>query len=256
MALLQLDNLSKLFGHLEALSNINLKVEQGELLGVVGPNGSGKTTLFNNISGFYRPTKGKVIYQSKDITKLRPDQRAAKGIIRTFQSNIVYRDATTRENILRAAFLESKTNIWQAFLNSPAYRKEERAISMRVDEALDFWSLTGVKDVLASELSHGDQRRLGLAIAAVANPNLLLIDEPVAGMTGEERTTCIKHIKRLNETGVTVIIVEHHVQTVVSLCSRLVVLNFGRIIADGKPQEVTKQENVIEAYIGTEEETV
>jgi len=255
LALLEIREMSKLFGNLAALKDISLEINQGELVGLVGPNGSGKTTLFNVISGFYRPSKGEIIYDGKRITGLRPDKVASMGLVRTFQSNILYKDVTVLENVIGGSYLKSKMNSWQAFFNMPSYRKEEREIIQQAKDVLDFWKLSQVQDVLAGELSHGDQRRIGLAIAHAANPKLLLIDEPVGGMSGEERIMVIDHIKELANQGITIILVEHHVQTVVSLCQRLIVLDFGHKVADGKPREVTSQKNVIEAYLGTEEVT-
>ena len=253
MALLELKNVSKYFGSLAALNDVSLEVNEGELVGLVGPNGSGKTTLFNVVSGFYHPTKGEIIYDGERITGMRADKIAAMGLIRTFQSNILYRETTVLENIIRGAYLESKTSSWQAFFNARDYRKEEAEIRRRAEEMLDFWGLSEVRDVLASELPHGLQRRLGLTVAQAANPKLLLIDEAVTGMTGDERAAVIEHIGRLHKQGITMVVVEHHVQTVLTLSQRIIVLDFGHKIADGNPYEALHQQNVIEAYLGTEE---
>jgi branched-chain amino acid transport system ATP-binding protein len=253
MVLLELKSVSKYFGSLAALNDVSLEINQGELVGLVGPNGSGKTTLFNVVSGFYHPTQGEVIYDGKNITGLRADRIAAMGLIRTFQANILYKEATVLENVIRGAYLESKTSSWQAFFNTTAYRKEEAEISRRAEEMLAFWGLSEVRDVLAEELPHGYQRRLGLTVAQAANPKMLLIDEPVGGMSGDERTAVIEHIKELHKQGVTIVVVEHHVQTVLALSQRVIVLDFGHKIADGSPYEVMHQQNVIEAYLGAEE---
>jgi len=255
LALLELRNVDKLFGKLAALKGINLEIEEGQLTGIAGPNGSGKTTLFNVVSGFYGPTKGDVIFDGKRLNRLRPDQRASRGVIRTFQSNVLYKEATVLENMLRAQSLQFNTNSWQAFFATPAYRKEERILLERAWASLDSWGFTDTADVVASELAHGDQRRLGVALAAAMNPKLLLIDEPIGGMSGEERTATVRHIKQLNEQGISIMLVEHHVETLLAVCDRLVVLDFGSVIADGRPDEVVTQPRVVEAYLGTEEVT-
>lgn len=253
MALLELQNVSKHFGKLAALSNVSLEVERGEFVGLVGPNGSGKTTLFNVVSGFYSPSGGKVYYNGEDITGLRPDKITSKGLVRTFQSNILYKEATALENLVRASYLHSNTSSWKAFFNSRDYRENEKAIFERAEAALAHWGLEEVRDVLADELPHGHQRRLGLAVAVAADPELLLLDEPLAGMSGEERLVVMEQVRELSNQGMTIILVEHHVKTVLNLCERLLVLDYGIKIADGKPEEVTCQKTVVQAYLGAEE---
>jgi len=250
LAVLEVRNISKLFGRLAALQDIDLVFKEGDITGIAGPNGSGKTTLFNVISGFYSPSKGDVILDGRKITRLRPDQRAALGVVRTFQSNVLYKEATVYETLVRAAWLECRTNSWQTFFGTPAYRREQRMILERAREAVEDWGFTETADTTASDLPHGDQRRLGLAVAAMAKPEVLLIDEPVGGMSGEEREIVIGHIRQLNEQGITIALVEHHVKTMVSVCDRLIVLDFGHQIADGAPEEVVRQQNVVKAYLG------
>jgi len=244
---------SKFFGRLAALMDVSLEIHQGELVGLVGPNGSGKTTLFNVVSGFYRPSEGEIFYDGKRVTGLRPDKITSMGLVRTFQSNILYKEATAMENLVRGCYLQANTNSWQAFFDTRSYRKNEKEIFQRAEEALDYWGLSEVRDVLADELPHGFQRRLGLAIAVAAAPKLLLLDEPVAGLSEEEITVVMNHTRELAERGMTIILVEHHVKTVLNLCRRLIALDYGCKIADGKPEEVTSQKEVIEAYLGTEE---
>ena len=253
MALLELRNVSKFFGSLAALENINLEINQGELVGLVGPNGSGKTTLFNVVSGFLRSSKGEIIYDGRRITGLRPDKIASMGLARTFQSNIFYGDATVMENVIRGCYLQAKTNSWQTFFGTRSYRKEEGEIVQRAKEVLGFLGLSEVRDSLAGDLPHGYQRLLGLAIAMAANPKLLLLDEPATGMNDEERQMITARIGEVAKLGITILLVEHHVKTVITLCPRLVVLDFGHKLADGKPEEVTSQKEVIEAYLGVEE---
>jgi branched-chain amino acid transport system ATP-binding protein len=251
---LQIKDVTQVFGKLAALTDVSLEINQGELVGLVGPNGSGKSTLFNVLSGFYHPWKGEIFYEGKRITELSPDKIASMGLVRTFQSNILYREATVLENLIRGAYLQAKTTLWQAFFCTKGYIKEEEELSQGAERLLDFWGLSEVRDSLAGKLPHGLQRRLGLAIAFSAVPKLLLLDEPVAGMNKEEIIFVMNRIKDLAEHGITVVLVEHHVKTVVDFCRRLIVLNYGRKIADGKPKDVTLQKNVIEAYLGTTDE--
>ncbi len=250
MSLLEVKNLTKHFGRLAALDGINLKFAEGELVGLVGPNGSGKTTLFNIISGRYHPTAGEIIYKGEKISGLRPDQIARKGITRAFQANVLFQDATVLENVVRGCFPLRNSNLGQAFFNTKAYRKEEREIIGQTDEWLRFWGLSERRDQLAGSLPHGLQRVLGLAMAAAARPSLVLLDEPMTGMGVGETAPMCDHIKRINGQGATVILVEHNVKSVMSICSRLVVLNFGQKIADGAPQEVIRNKDVITAYLG------
>jgi len=244
-----------MFGSLAALNDINVGFTEGQITGVAGPNGSGKTTLFNVMTGFYAPTKGDVYLDGQRITKKRPDQRAAMGLIRTFQSNVLYKEATVLETLVRAAWLECKTNSWQTFFSTPAYRKEERTIRAKAEKAVEDWGFSDRADVAAAELPHGDQRRLGLAVASMGDPRVLLIDEPIGGMSGGERAAVVEHIRQLNQRGITIVLVEHHVETLLAVCDRLIVLDFGSVIADGKPEEVVTQPRVVEAYLGTEEVT-
>ncbi|MEE8415956.1 MAG: ABC transporter ATP-binding protein [Desulfobacterales bacterium] len=253
MALLTIQNVSKFFGKLAALTEIDLEIQEGELVGLVGPNGSGKTTLFNVISGFYHPSEGEVFYQGKRITNLRSDRISSMGLVRSFQSNLVYKEATCLENVIRGFYLHAKTSSWQAFFSTGAYRNEEKEILRKAEESLDFWGLSSVRDIQADELAHGFQRCLGLVIAFSAAPRLLLLDEPVAGMNTEEIVFVMDRIKELANGGMTVLLVEHHVKTVVDFCQRLIVLNYGLKIADGKPEDVIADQQVIDAYLGNSE---
>jgi branched-chain amino acid transport system ATP-binding protein len=255
MALLELRNVSKYFGQLAALFEINLEVEPGEMIGLVGPNGSGKTTLFNVVSGYYKPTMGEIYYDGKKISGLRPDQIATLRLIRIFQSNILYKESTVLENVILGSYLDIQTSSWEAFLNSKSHRLEEDRIGDWAEEILDNWELNDVQDVMADGLPHGYQRRLAIAVALAARPKLLLLDEPVAGMSSQEMDFVMGKIRQVADQGITVILVEHHVKTVVNFAERLIALDYGIKIADGKPQEVTAQKDVIEAYLGSEEVT-
>lgn len=252
MALLELKNVKKAFGSLMALDEIDLEVNKGEIVGIVGPNGSGKTTLLHIISGYYHPTEGQVVYKGENIGGLRPDKIAGKGIIRTFQQNIVYWDTVTLENIFRACYLSDKIDLWQSFFNTKSYVKEEMAKLAKAQEIASTFGLDDYSLSLAQGLPHGKQRILGMAMALAADPELLLIDEPLAGMDASEVEIVLTCIRKIVEKGVTIMLIEHNIKSVMSVCSRLIVLDFGHKIADGKPVEVMKRKEVIEAYLGVE----
>lgn len=253
MALLELRNVSKFFGSVHALEGIDLDVEQGEVVGIVGPNGSGKTTLLNVISGFYRPTSGSITYKGKKIGGLRPDTITAMGVVRTFQQNVVYWDCGALENIVRTSYLSAKTNLWESFFNTRGYVKEEEMILARAKEIVATLGLSDYSYTPASSLPHGKQRTLGMAMGLAANPELLLLDEPLAGMDASEREVVAQNIRKIIAKGLTVIMVEHNIASVIQLCPRIIVLDFGQKLAEGKPEEVLDRPDVVEAYLGVDE---
>jgi branched-chain amino acid transport system ATP-binding protein len=252
MLLLELNNVTKLFGKLAALEDINVGVEEGEVLGIVGPNGSGKTTMINVISGYYRPTRGTIFFNGKKISGLRPDQIAVRGIARTFQSNVLFEGATVLESVMVGSYLQYKTNCWQAFFDTRAYKDEFEGVVGKVLELLKKFELFNDTFLPAAGLSHGYQRMLGIAMALLANPRVLLLDEPTTGMNHEEAMFVVDNIKKISEQGVTVILIEHNMRVLLNIATRVVVLNFGNKIAEGKPEEVMNKQEVIEAYLGTE----
>lgn len=252
MPLLELNHVKKGFGSLMALDDINLNVNKGEVVGIVGPNGSGKTTLLNVISGYYHPSGGEIVYKDRKIGGLRPDQISRMGIVRTFQQNIVYWDTVTLENVYRTCYLSAKTNYWQSFFNTKAWVKESKELWVKAAEIVNLFGLGDFSFSLAQGLPHGKQRSLGMAMALAADPDVLLLDEPLAGMDVSEMEVVLNNIRKIVERGVTVMLVEHNIKTVLSLCPRIIVLNFGRKIADGAGQEVLKRQEVIEAYLGVE----
>jgi branched-chain amino acid transport system ATP-binding protein len=252
MSYLELKNAAKYFGKLAALEDIDLRVEKGEILGIVGPNGSGKTTLINVISGYYRPTRGEIFFNGKKISGLRPDQIAARGIIRTFQSNVLYEGATVVESMLISSYQQYKTNHWQSFFETKAWKDENERVVGRVIELVKLLDLLNDTFLPAEGLSHGYQRMLGIAMAMIANPSVLLLDEPTTGMNHQEAMFVVDKIKKINEQGVTVILIEHNMKVLLDVATRVVVLNFGNKIAEGRPEQVMNQQEVIEAYLGTE----
>ncbi len=252
MSFLELKKVTKTFGKLAALEDIDLRVEPGEILGIVGPNGSGKTTLINVISGYFRPTKGEIFFNDQKISGLRPDRIAARGIIRTFQSNVLYEGATVIESMLISSYQQYKTNHWHSFFNTRTWKDENEKVVGRVIELVKLLDLLNDTFLPAKGLSHGYQRLLGIAMAMIANPNVLLLDEPTTGMNHEEAMFVVDKIKKLREQGVTIILIEHNMKVLLDVADRVVVLNFGTKIAEGKPKEVMNKQEVIEAYLGTE----
>jgi len=252
MSYLELKKVTKLFGKLAALEDIDLQVEKGEIMGIVGPNGSGKTTLINIISGYYRPTRGTIVFDGRKISGRRPDQIAARGIARTFQSNVLFEGASVLESVMVSSYLQYRTRSWQAFFETRAYKDEHEAVVGRVLELLRMLDLFNDTFMPAEGLSHGYQRMLGIAIAMAANPRVLLLDEPTTGMNHEEAMFVVENIKKISEQGITVILIEHNMKVLLNLATRVVILNFGNKIAEGKPEEVMNNQEVIDAYLGTE----
>ena len=252
MSFLELKKVTKTFGKLAALEDIDLKVEQGEILGIVGPNGSGKTTLINVISGYFRPTRGEILFKDKKISGLRPDRIATQGIIRTFQSNVLYEGATVIESMLVSAYQQYKTNHWQSFFNTRAWKDENERVVGRVIELIKLLDLLNDTFLPAAGLSHGYQRLLGIAMSMIANPSILLLDEPTTGMNHEEAMFVVDKIKLLRDEGVTIVLIEHNMKVLLDVADRVFVLSFGTKIAEGKPKEVMNRQEVIEAYLGTE----
>lgn len=252
MPLLELKGIAKFFGKLAALEDIDLQVEKGEILGIVGPNGSGKTTLINLISGYYKPSRGTICFEGKRISGLRPDQIARLGVVRTFQSNVIFEGASVIESIMISSRLQYKTDEWQAFWETRAYKDEHEKIVGNALETLRFVNIFNETFRPAAALPHGFQRMIGVGVALAAKPNVMLIDEPTTGMNHEEAMGVVDNIKQINERGVTVILIEHNMKVLLNIATRVIVLNFGNKIADGNPHEMMSKPEVVEAYLGTE----
>jgi len=250
--ILEIKEISKHFGGLAALSDLSFQVEPGSILGLIGPNGAGKTTLFHVISGFFSPTFGKVYFDGEDITGLRPDQVARKGLVRTFQGTNLFKHRTVLENLIIAHHLQVKASFWELLIDNARAKSDENSTRKKSLDILEYMGLMNLKDELAQNLPHGYQRALGVAIAMAARPRLLLLDEPLTGMNPEESRRFIELIRGLRTQGITLMVVEHDMKAIMDLSHRIVVLNYGRKIAEGTPQEVRKNQQVIEAYLGTE----
>ncbi|MBN1426501.1 ABC transporter ATP-binding protein [Candidatus Fermentibacteria bacterium] len=250
MALLELAGLTKRFGALVAVDELNVSIERGEIRGLIGPNGSGKTTVFNLATGFYRPSAGRVLWQGEDVTLLSPERRAKLGIIRTFQQAALFGEMTVVNNVIVACHLHLDVGLAGQFLKTPKMRAVQRRIEARADEILELMGLLEVKHEVAGDLPHGSQRVLGIAMALASQPQLLLLDEPAAGMNPVETERLMSIIRMLRDKGTTMFLVEHDMKAVMSTCDRITVMDFGQGIAEGTPHEVAKNAAVIEAYLG------
>jgi branched-chain amino acid transport system ATP-binding protein len=254
LIILEITGLTKNFGGLTAVSNIDMKVNDGEVLGLIGPNGAGKTTFFNLVTGVIRPTKGKVVYKGKDITGKKSHEIAELGVGRTFQLNPLFPNFTVLENVLYSFQLRPCSSLLDTFFNSPTYRNNEAYIMEQSLEILNLVGLYKVKDELAKNQPHGYQKMLGVARALAIKPELLLLDEPIAGMNPDEIDNTIAAIKRTSQLGVTIILVEHNMK-ILEICDRVVVINFGQKIVEGSPQEIKENPEVIKAYLGSGHDT-
>ena len=248
--LLETKGLTKYFGGLAAVSQLDMHVNQGEIVGLIGPNGAGKTTVFNLITGFLRPTSGKVLFDGHDITGKKPHLVAQTGIGRTFQLAYLFPDFTVLENVVASFFLYPRSGFWEAVVNAPSYRKKEEYVLNQAREVLQLVGLDKVKDELAKNLPHGHQKVLNVARALAIKPKLLLLDEPIAGMTRDEIVFSLGVFEKIQSQGITILLVEHNMEFM-SLCDRVIVLNFGHKIAEGSSEEVRQNEDVIQAYFGS-----
>ena len=252
MPLLEVKGLTKSFGGLTAVSDLDLSVEKGEIVGLIGPNGAGKSTVFNAIMGTHSPSRGKVIFKGKEITGQKPCAVVSHGLVRSFQKTALFSDLTVLENILLGFHLVSGIHFWDCLFNTRSMRNRQNRLLEKAGELADFMGLGNNKDQLAGNLPHGHQRLLGVAIALATNPELILMDEPVTGMNPEEKDGMMEKIREIRDKGVTALVVEHDMRLVMNICDRLCVLNFGSKIAEGSPFEICKNSAVIAAYLGPE----
>jgi branched-chain amino acid transport system ATP-binding protein len=249
--LLEIRKLTKRFGGLSAVNQFDMHVNAGEIVGLIGPNGAGKTTVFNLITGVFPVTSGKVVFDGIDITNKKPHQVAALGIGRTFQLNPLFPDFTVLQNVLASFYLHPKSSLFDIYFNTKTYRRNEAYIMEKSLEILKLVGIAKIKDELAKNLPHGYQKMLGIARALAVEPKLLLLDEPIAGMNPDEINFTMDGIKKTQQQGTTVVVVEHNMR-IMDLCDRVVVISFGQKIIEGLPTEVRQNEEVIKAYFGGE----
>jgi branched-chain amino acid transport system ATP-binding protein len=253
-AILEVDNATLRFGGLTALDQVSFDIREGEILGLIGPNGAGKTTCFNAMTGVYQLTSGQIRFDGRPLAKLKRHNITKLGLARTFQNIRLFKAMTVLENVMVGADAHSKVGFFEALFRLPRHRRTESASLARATELLELVGITARHDELATNLSYGDQRRLEIARAMATNPKLLCLDEPAAGFNPAEKQRLMELIRKVRDQGVTVLLIEHDMRLVMGVTDRIVVLEFGRKIAEGIPAEIRDNPAVIAAYLGVDEE--
>ena len=251
MSLLKTTDLGISFGGLRAVDDVNIEIKEGELVGLIGPNGAGKTTIFNLLTGVYKPTDGDISINQISINKKTTPQIVALGVARTFQNIRLFKELTVLDNVKLALNSSMKYNTFEAIFRLPRFWKEEKEITDKALDLLDIFDMAEMASITAGNLSYGQQRKLEIARALATNPKLLLLDEPAAGMNPNETKELMNTISFIrNKFKIAILLIEHDMDLVMGICERLYVLNFGRIIASGLPDEIQNNKEVIAAYLG------
>lgn len=251
--MLKTENLTMKFGGLTAVEKFDVEIEKGTIAGLIGPNGAGKTTCFNMITGYYIPTEGRIIFDGEDITGTPTHQVCRKGIARTFQNIRLFYNESVQQNVMIGAHVRQKSKWWQIPLNIPSCMEEEKEVEEKARVLLEKVGLAPLKDEQASSLPYGEQRRLEIARALATEPKFLLLDEPAAGMNPQESWELMRFIERIrDEFALTILLIEHDMKVVMGVCERIWVLDYGKLIAEGPPEEIQADRRVIEAYLGEE----
>ena len=251
LPVLECRQVERRFGGLVALTGVDLRIERGEIFGLVGPNGSGKTTLTNAITGFYPPQQGRILLGGRDITGMAPHAVARQGVARTFQNLALFNGMSVLDNILLGRHVHMRPSVWRTALYPLLARRDEIEHRRAVEEVIDFLQLQGVRDELVDAIPIGLKKRVELARALVAEPSFLILDEPMAGMNQEEKEYMARFVlDARDERGVSVLLIEHHMDIITGICDRMLVLSYGEVIDSGVPREVVRNPRVIKAYLG------